>query len=161
MATGKTRFGKRLANEIGYSFVDLDVLFQNIHDWSPAEYIRQSGEEAFRIEESRVLKEKLPETENLIVLCGGGTPCFHNNMEWMKEAGKTLWLNIPKEHLFQRLSDQKGDRPMIPKTSGKPDYDKFLNHYSEREKFYVQADFTFTEAKVEAVLAALDVYLKS
>lgn len=161
MATGKTRFGKRLAKEIDYSFVDLDVLFQNIHGWSPAEFIRRNGEEAFRIEESRVLKENLPDTENLIISCGGGTPCFFNNMEWMKNNGKTIWLNIPKERIFQRLFEQKGDRPMIPQTDGKPDYEKFHKHYNEREKFYAQADFLFTEAKVEAVLAVLEVYLKS
>ncbi|MBN2728848.1 MAG: shikimate kinase [Bacteroidales bacterium] len=155
MATGKTRFGKRLANEIDYSFVDLDVLFQNIHGWSPAEFIRRKGEEVFRIEESRVLKEKLPETEKLIVSCGGGTPCFHNNMEWMKNNGKTIWLNIPKERIFQRLTEQKGDRPMIPITNGTPDYEKFLTHYSEREKFYAMADFSFDEANLDAVLTVL------
>ncbi len=161
MASGKTRFGKRLAAAIDYDFVDLDHLFEEMHGLSPAAFIRKFGENLFRHEESLVLQENLPDSESIVIACGGGTPCFHNNIQWMKEEGKVVWLNIPEEMLFQRLTKQKGDRPMIPQTDGKPDHEKFLKHYKEREKFYAQADFSFTEAKVEAVLAVLDVYLKS
>lgn len=161
MASGKTRFGRRLAAAIDYDFVDLDYLFEEIHGFTPAAFIRKFGENLFRHEESLVLQENLPDSERLVVSCGGGTPCYYNNMQWMKEQGKTVWLNIPKEMIFQRIINLKGDRPLIPLTNGKPDYQKFLRHYSEREKFYAQADFSFTEARVEAILAVLNVYLKS
>lgn len=148
MLSGKSRFGKRLASKLKFSFVDLDLYIHEKTLKTSAEWIRESGEEVFREIESKMLKECAKQKENLVIATGGGTPCFNDNMDWMKQNGKTLWLNIPPEHIFQRLQLQKGDRPLIPLKNNLPDREAFLLHYNERKKYYAQADFILDRADV-------------
>ena len=148
MASGKSRFGKRLASKLKFDFFDLDLYIQDKSLKTSAEWIRESGEEAFREIESKMLKECAAQKEDLVIASGGGTPCFFDNMKWMKQNGKTLWLNIPPEHIFQRLQTQKGDRPMIPLKNALPDKEAFLLHLEERKKYYSQADLILDKADV-------------
>ena len=45
--------------------------------------------------------------------CGGGTPCYFNNIDYMNQAGTSVWINTPLETLFSRLVNQKSKRPLI------------------------------------------------
>ena len=88
MAAGKTTVGRKLADKLGWYFVDLDDAFAQIHGLTPAEYIRQYGIEAFRRKEKYVL-EDLAEApyEKVVYATGGGYPCYEDNMDCLKELG--------------------------------------------------------------------------
>ncbi|MEX1187771.1 MAG: shikimate kinase [Bacteroidia bacterium] len=140
--SGKSTFGKKLAKVLDYDFFDLDNYITSKTSLSPADWINQHGEEQFRLVESEYLKHFL--NKNGIVLsCGGGTPCFHSNLDMMLESGLCLYLNMSPKALYSRLSQKKGveSRPLLQLNEKEmPQYlEKLL---AEREVFYNQMQLT-------------------
>ena len=80
MGAGKTTVGKELARQLGVTFYDLDWYIETRMRMRVPEIFAQKGEEGFRDVEQRMLHE-VAEFENVIVSCGGGTPCFYDNMD--------------------------------------------------------------------------------
>lgn len=138
MGSGKSYWMKRLGKVLGIEHYDLDDLVADREQRSVSRIFSESGESCFREIESTVLKE-LPRDEHLIIATGGGTPCFHDNMRWMNEAGLTIWLDEPVEVLVQRLRNEKEHRPLIASI----DEDQLLSFLErtaeERKPFYSQA----------------------
>src|SRR5437773_11285939 len=91
MGSGKTFFGKQLAQLLNYEFIDLDELIGKNEGATIAEIFFSKGEAYFRSKESSLLKS-LSQNENAVIATGGGTPCFHDNMKWMNEHGITVYL---------------------------------------------------------------------
>ena len=93
--------------------------------------------------------DEVSQFNNVIVACGGGTPCFFNNMELMNERGTTVWLNTPIERLHERLQRNRSKRPIL---ANKTD-EELLNFISEalasREQFYNQAAHKFCATLLE------------
>ena len=94
MGSGKTTLGRKLANRMGYEFIDLDHKLEQQAELSIAEYFSIFGEDAFRKLESEVLKKTLY-PDDAIVSTGGGLPCCFDNMDWMKANGKSFTSNYP------------------------------------------------------------------
>jgi shikimate kinase len=81
------------------------------------------------------------EKKSFILSCGGGTPCFNENMTWMNKTGITIWLNEPLNVLASRLYAEKDKRPLIKDLSD-ADLQTFLSKkLAERESFYNQATY--------------------
>ena len=55
---------------------------------------------------------EVAEFENVVVSCGGGTPCFFDNMDYMNQLGETLYLKASPETLHAHLKMGKGVRPL-------------------------------------------------
>jgi shikimate kinase len=77
--------------------------------------------------------------DNFILSCGGGTPCFHNNMKRMNEQGITIYLKSPVELLVQRLHTEKETRPLIAGMNDEVLAQFISGKLAEREHFYHQA----------------------
>src|SRR5476651_2201785 len=82
MGSGKTTLGRRLAARLGYEFIDLDQVFEEKEGITIAQYFTYYGEDAFRKEESAILKQT-HYPEKAVISTGGGLPCFFDNMDWM------------------------------------------------------------------------------
>jgi shikimate kinase len=90
--------------------------------------------------ETNALNECITDNQKTIIATGGGTPCFNNNMDLMKQNGKVIYLKMTAIDLFARLFNAKGDRPLI---KDKDDEDMLLyieNLLKTREVFYNQSD---------------------
>lgn len=85
---GKSRIGKKLAEELKLSFLDLDVEIEKKHRISPAEMIKESGEAFFRDIETKVLKET--SSFKGVIACGGGIVLRQENLHYM--MGKVIYL---------------------------------------------------------------------
>lgn len=112
---GKTTIGSRWAQQHGMEFTDMDALIQEKYSLSVPDIFEKYGEEVFRSFEHETLKELITSVNNAtIVSCGGGTPCFMNNIELMKNSGTVLWLHIPINILTQQiLNDTHTNRPLL------------------------------------------------
>jgi shikimate kinase len=155
MASGKTRFGKRLAKELNIPFLDLDQVIFERTQRTAAHWIRESGEEKFRMMEKLCLLDCI-EKEQFVLSTGGGTPCFFNNMEQMNKAGITLWLNIPLPQLVQRLSQFPGDRPMLDDFEG----EDIRAHFESRLPYYSSAQITIQSPDIKKAVEAIEKTVK-
>ena len=90
--SGKSTIAKKIANRLHYQFVDMDHLFESKYKLSIPDFFKKYGEEVFRKSEHVLLKEVIQQ-EKVVISTGGGTPCFHGNMELIMENGFSIYIN--------------------------------------------------------------------
>ncbi|QDK80224.1 shikimate kinase [Spirosoma sp. KCTC 42546] len=111
-SSGKSTLGKRIADVLHYRFIDTDKIIVREEGRSIPEIFAESGEEYFREVERRVLRNLKPGA-NMVVSTGGGMPCYHNNMEYIKATGVSVFLDVPVDVLARRIqAHAHEDRPL-------------------------------------------------
>lgn len=141
MGAGKTTVGKALAAELGVPFYDLDWFITTRYRRSVPEIFAERGEEGFRDLERRMLHEAA-EFEDIVLSCGGGTPCFFDNMEYMNSLADTIYLKATPDVLAMHLRMGKGKRPLLEGKSPEELEDYIREMLVTREPFYSQAKYT-------------------
>lgn len=109
---GKTTLGRTLAKCAGLQFIDLDQYIQGRFSCSVSDIFARYGEERFRQIEHNLLHE-VGEMRDVVIACGGGTPIYHSNMDYMLERGTVIYLVPDKSRLHQRLCRGRERRPAI------------------------------------------------
>ena len=112
MACGKTTFGRALARELGWQFIDLDFYIEQRFRRSIRDIFAERGEAGFRRIEAAMLREA-GEFEDVVIACGGGTPCFNENMDYMNSRGVTVYLDTPVRRIAERLIANRSKRPLM------------------------------------------------
>jgi shikimate kinase len=140
MGSGKTHWGKQLAQQLDMPFYDLDDVISTKEKKSVSQIFAESGEEAFRVKEREALESLIDENKKMVLSCGGGTPCFFNNIERMKKYGVVVWLNTHVEVLVMRLKNEKASRPLIKNVPDGEMRSYIVRKLNERRIYYEQAD---------------------
>ena len=141
MGAGKTTVGKALSKELGIPFYDLDWYIESRMRKTVSQIFAERGEEGFRQIEHNMLHE-VAEFEDVIISCGGGTPCFFDNMDYMNQQGSVIYLKATPEVLYKHLLMGKGKRPLL---EGKSPEELILfirEQLEKREFFYSKAQYT-------------------
>ena len=138
MCAGKTTVGKALAKELGRTFYDLDWYIEERFHKKVPQIFAEEGEAHFRDLERRMLHE-VAEFENIVLSCGGGTPCFFDNMDYMNQLGETFYLKASPETLHAHLKMGKGVRPLLLNKTPE-EVDEFIHEQLKlREPYYEKA----------------------
>jgi shikimate kinase len=156
MGSGKSALGAKLARYAGYAFADLDVLIERAAGMDIPAIFAASGEDGFRALEADTLRSTAALPRHVIAL-GGGTPCFGDNMDWVRAHGHSVYLRLPVDVLFGRLRRKKAGRPLIAELDD-PALRRFIAlRLGEREPFYARAAQTLEVLGLDAkqVAAAL------
>ena len=136
-SSGKTYFGKLLAQELGKTFVDTDLLIEELYIKKFHEQLNcrqiffKIGEEGFRSLE----KETIASLENMtkaIISVGGGTILNPENCLSLKKNGKLVYLKVNKEILKQRIF-QNGIPSFLDPQDAELSFEKM---YEERKLIY-------------------------
>lgn len=139
MGCGKSTVGKKLATKMELDFIDLDDEVVNQMGFSIQDAFALKGEGFFREQEALALK-RYQNTKNVIISVGGGTPCFGDNMRTMLEAGIVVYIKMNKKELNHRLSQNRGNRPLLLSLN-ENELEAYINTtLDNREKHYNQAD---------------------
>ena len=149
MGAGKTTVGKALAKELGIMFYDLDWYIESRMHKTVKQIFDKSGEDGFRQIEHNMLHE-VAEFENIVLSCGGGTPCFFDNMDYMNGHGQTVFLDVHPDILFNRLRVATHQRPIL---QGKTDEELrafIVDALDKRAPFYLQARYRFDAGRLES-----------
>jgi shikimate kinase len=148
MGSGKTYWGRLLALKLELPFFDLDTVITETEKKTISEVFSEKGEEYFRYKEKEVLEELVSDHDEFILSCGGGTPCFFNNIEFMKRNGKVLWLNTSIDILKERLLKERLARPLIRAIGDIQLKAYIIRKLSERKIYYEQADVMVNEENI-------------
>ena len=155
MGAGKTTLGCALAAEIGVPFIDLDHYIEKRYCKTIAQLFAEKGEEGFREIERRMLHE-VGEFEDVIISTGGGTPCFFDNIEYMNAQGTTVYLDVPVERLFIRLSIARSKRPLIKEKNDEELLAFITEQLAKRAPHYSKAQYSFKADRLEDITQVKD-----
>lgn len=138
MGSGKTHWGRLLAAHLQREFVDLDQLLEQNEQLSVQQMFEKHGEDWFREKEALTLRS-LVDKHNILLSCGGGAPCFHDNMKVMNETGTTLFLEASPKFLLKNILREPEVRPLL-KNMNEAEMLFFIEKkLGERKSFYRQA----------------------
>ena len=138
MGAGKTTVGKALAKETGLQFYDLDWYIEGRMRKTVPQIFAERGEDGFRLVERNLLHEAA-EFEDVVLSCGGGTPCFFDNIDYMTSQGDTVYLKADPDVLYAHLRMGKVRRPLLENKT--PDEMKAFirEQLARREEYYLKA----------------------
>ncbi len=148
MGSGKSYWAQQLATQYHTNWMDLDAEIEKETSQTIKEIFETAGEAQFRLIERNAL-HNLAAHQNIIIATGGGTPCFHNNMQWMNEQGITIWIDEPIPVLVKRLIPERSHRPLIKNLSDGELATFLEKKLAERKPFYSQAKHTINSTTVK------------
>lgn len=141
MGSGKSTIGKLLAKKLKWDFIDLDKYIEKHAGKKITEIFENDGEIKFRKLEHECLK-RLLNKDNIVIALGGGTPCFHNNIDLINKNGVSIYLKVNVDILAGRLFKGENKRPLI-RNLNKTELILFIKKtLKERVSIYKQADLS-------------------
>ena len=141
MGAGKTTIGRALAKELGIPFYDLDWYIESRMRKKVPQIFAEKGEDGFRSIEHNMLHE-VAEFEDVIISCGGGTPCFFDNMDYMNEQAETVYLKARPEVLYDHLRMGRTERPLLTGKSPEELQTFIAEQLEQRDPYYSKARHT-------------------
>ena len=150
MGCGKTTLGEVLARQMGLPFIDLDEYIERKQGATIVEIFDKMGEKRFRELETAALCD-VAAMSDVIVGCGGGTPCHGDNMALMNQAGTTVWLTTSPERITARLllPEQKVKRPKFANLPDEAFLPLVKRELEARTPYYSQARLQFDSTDIE------------
>jgi len=139
MGCGKSFWAKKLSKATGVPSFDLDAWIESKEQCDITSIFEEKGEAYFRQIEKDYLQSLTIQNPNMLLACGGGTPCFANNMEWMKTMGTVFYLQVPFSILEERLLLEKETRPLLKGIAADHFKQELKSLFAFREAIYKQA----------------------
>ena len=154
-ASGKSRLGKYISSMTDLCFIDLDLEIEKKLDSNVKDIFEIKGEKFFRKFETKTLKEIIESESNFILATGGGTPCFNENMSIINNSGVSIFIDVKREILHERIS-RNDKRPLL---SGAVSLDKKLSElYKERIEYYQKSKYHVSKDVRDRVLSIINSY---
>jgi shikimate kinase len=160
MGSGKTHYGKLLSAYYEVPFIDLDAMIEAEEGMTISSIFQLKGENYFREREATVLRTivgtfstNIKKNDNKLPIfgvlsCGGGTPCFNGNMEWMNDHGLTVWMAPDSEILVKRLKSETDSRPLIAGLDESELKQQVEDRLKAREPYYSLANLKITNPSI-------------
>ena len=157
MGSGKTTFGRKIAQALARSFVDLDQLIEAEEGVSVSRIFATKGEETFREMERDYLR-KVAKNADAVIATGGGAPCFFDNMAFMNAQGLTVFFDLSPEELLGNLRSAYTERPLIKGKTDEELLQFILEMLEKRKPFYHQAKLKVNPARepIEMIAQAIE-----
>ncbi len=164
MGSGKTRVGKRLAQEYGLPFIDVDRVVTKKMNLTISEIFQRFGEPYYRALETLVIKELTNDKERKVISLGSGLPIQEQNQKYLKDLGTIIYLKGSLETLKKRL-EAGSNNPLL---EGDDREDKIKKLLKQRDPVYAKyADIEVItgvkpfEALIEEIKEKLEAFEKN
>lgn len=159
MGCGKTTIGSLLADELGWSFADLDDDIEAEAHATIISIFQAQGEAVFRQLEHAALAARVKRVQRgqpMVLSLGGGAFAQAQNVSLVEENGISIWLDCPLDRIRARIAGQE-HRPLAR------DPENFEALYHARKSYYAKADYRVEVAsdsaqEVVAAILALPVF---
>ena len=143
MGAGKSSIGRRLASELGITFVDADTEIEKAAGMSIPEMFEFKGEEYFRSGEARVIA-RLLDCGPQVLATGGGAFMNAQTRALVRDRGVSIWLKADLEVLLRRVK-RRTDRPLLKDSDPAVTLTRLLE---QRDPVYAEADVTIQSRDV-------------
>lgn len=111
---GKSYWAEQIAAAYSFHYIDLDHIIEVRTGHSVPAFFERFGETSFRELEQVTLAQVITVfPAQTVVACGGGTPCFYDNLVQMKNSGTVVFLDAPIETLVHNLEQETAQRPLL------------------------------------------------
>ncbi|MFT6054739.1 MAG: shikimate kinase [Roseivirga sp.] len=148
-ASGKSTLGKALAEKLGLPFADLDLEIEKSCGMTIPDYFSFQGEGNFRILEKETLHNFSSKHDRFVLATGGGTPCFHYNMDFMNQTGRTVFLDVTAGDIALRIVDQGVEnRPLFTSYDHQDIIQEVRDLAEKRMPFYGQAQIKIRDNRI-------------
>ena len=154
-ASGKSRLGKYISSITNLIFLDLDNEIEKKLDTRVKDIFKINGENFFRKIETKTLKEIIENKNNFILATGGGTPCFNENMSLINKSGISIFIDVSREILHERIS-RNDKRPLLNGTFSIEM--KLSDLYKERIDYYKKSKYHVSKDIRNEVLSIINSY---
>jgi shikimate kinase len=161
--SGKSYWGKLWAQVAGIQFIDLDKYIEDQEQSAIAEIFLKKGEKYFRDLETHYLKEISSDNKDIIIACGGGTPCFNDNMKLINQHGVSVFINTDTQIITDYLLDHNEikKRPLFNSLKTEFEVKSFLdNLLKERIEYYKKAQHEIMPGDLDITLKHLRKFSK-
>jgi XRE family aerobic/anaerobic benzoate catabolism transcriptional regulator len=148
---GKSTLGKRLADRIGWGFVELNKEIERQNGLEVAEIINLYGQEGFRRMEQAALVQLLARKERMVLATGGGIVSEPVTFDLVLTSFYTIWLRAEPEEHMARVRKQGDLRPMADDRSAMAELRNIL---LSREPLYARANAVVDTAGLSVDAAA-------
>jgi XRE family transcriptional regulator, aerobic/anaerobic benzoate catabolism transcriptional regulator len=149
---GKSTLGKRLAEKIGWKFVELNKEIERQNGLSVAEIINLYGQEGFRRMEQAALGQLLARKELMVLATGGGIVSEPLTFDLILTSFYTIWVKAEPEEHMARVRGQGDLRPMAEDPSAMAELRNIL---LSREPLYARANAVVDTAGLSVDAAAV------
>jgi len=136
-ATGKSLVGARLAEMIGYRFIDTDDELVASVKCSVAAFVREHGWPAFRKQEQNLLS-RLAWMNRVVIATGGGAVLHRQEWQDLRRESLVVWLQADARTIRERLQSDPGSREQRPSLTGGDRLAEVEALLAEREPRYRQ-----------------------
>lgn len=154
MGSGKSFTGQQLATALDLPFVDLDERIEQAEKRSIGQIFESEGESYFRNLEAQLLRATAA-LGPAVISCGGGTPCFHQNMDWINAHGLSIYLKASVQLLAKRLKKGQEHRPLI-RDFNTTELEGFIaERLEQREFYYKQAEIVIVQDDNQSLVPQL------
>lgn len=151
MGAGKTTVGRRLASQLGRTFLDSDDEIEKAAQMTIPEIFAQRGEPEFRAGETRVISRVLRDRD-IVLATGGGAFVSAETRAQIKAGAVSVWIKADFDLLFQRVS-RRSNRPLLKTANPRATLQKLIE---ERYPLYAEADVTVVSRDVPQDVVASD-----
>lgn len=157
MGTGKSVVAKELARKLKMEFIDMDRIIEERQGTSIVDIFAGQGENYFRAQENKLVKE-LSRKENIVIATGGGTLLSSDNARMLGQRGQIICLYADSRTIYNRVK-RKNNRPLLKNGNVLNEINRLLE---ERKKAY--SNFTIkidtTNLSVQEVVDKIITLLK-
>jgi shikimate kinase len=149
MGSGKSSIGRRLAQLLGWEFVDLDDEIERREGLPIREIFARLGEPHFRGVEREEL-DRVSRLSGRVVALGGGAFCNDENVSIVERTGTGVWLDASVDRLVERCSGSD----MRPLWTSPQEAARLLER---RRPFYARASVRIEVGELSIEEAAIEI----
>jgi shikimate kinase len=134
-ATGKSTIGGALAQNLGWTFMDMDALLMESFGRDINAWVRLHGWKSFREAEAKLLMT-LSGRKEIVLSTGGGVILSNSNRETLKKNFDVVWLQASPEIIYSRLKDDPNTTGSRPALTDLPLREEIEQTVLERQPLY-------------------------
>ncbi len=141
---GKTALGQRLADDLGFPFIELSREIEQFAGCQISEIHNLYGANAYRRYERRALEEAIQIYPEVVIATPGGLVSDSANFNVLLSHCTTVWLQADAADHMGRVAAQGDMRPMAASREAMEDLKRILEG---RSAFYSKADMTINTSE--------------